>query len=209
MDKKRRFLIGFIALNLIFAIGDYFYSKRDSYNKYKSGEYFFRARATTVPTSQDDWWTPEAQARDYSDSKNVLMSSSNATVYAYDPDGAFCTVLYGDKVIENFPISRLTIEKEDLRDFYGTEKYSYKEYIRILDNLSKKEFNNGRVSSKSMRNYKSIGNNMWLLVAFDAALAVLLILFAWKEIDEAITWTLYAGVAYSIFFNIGTLIFIR
>ena len=118
MDKKRRFLIAFIALNLIFAIGDYFYSKRDSYNKYKSGEYFFRARATTVPTSQDDWWTPEAQARDYSDSKNVLMSSSNAAVYAYDPNGAFCTVLYGDKVIENFPISRLNIEKEDLQDFY-------------------------------------------------------------------------------------------
>ena len=206
MYKKRKFLIAFIVCSLIFAIGDYFIAKRISYNRYKSGEYFFREKAQTL-ASTDDWWTPEAQSRDYTDPKNLLLYCQNATVYAYDAHDPFCTVIYGEKVIEDFPIVRLKFENEDLRDFYGTEKYSYKEYIELVDSLSKSELESYRVSTSKMANYKDVGRNMWILITFDIALAIIIALFAWKEIDDAINWTLYAGVGYSIFFNLGTVIF--
>ena len=206
INRKQKFLIAFIAFSLILAIGDYFYAKRASYNKYKSGEYFFREKAHTLATT-DAWWTPDAQSRDYTDPKNMLLYATNASVYAYDAHEPFCTVLYGDKVIEDFPIVRLKFENEDLRDFYGTEKYSFKEYIHLVDSLSKSELKSNRVSTSQMANYKEVGKNMWILITFDIALAIIIVLFAWREIDEAINWVLYAGVGYSILFNLGTVIF--
>lgn len=207
MDRKRKFLIAFIAVSLVFTIGDYFLAKRMSYNKYKSGDYFFREKASTVASSTDDWWTPEAQSRDYSDTQNLLEYTNNATVYAYNFHDPYCTIIYGDNVIEDYPVARLKFENEDLRDFYGTEKYSYSEYIKIIDGLSKSELKSDRVSTVKMADYKSVGQTIKILVIFDLCLAVLIVIFAWREMDAAITWLLYGGVAYSILFNIGMFIF--
>ena len=52
----RKIAIIIIITSVIFSISDYFYTMRESYNKYLEGEYYFRYEATTVPVMDQDAW---------------------------------------------------------------------------------------------------------------------------------------------------------
>lgn len=88
------------------------------YDKYLSGEYYFRARAIlTAPQDPNLQFNTEL---DYSDPKNLLLVNSGWELIAYDPHGPSCTVEYGDDVIEDFPINRLRfVSRADSDVFYG------------------------------------------------------------------------------------------
>ena len=132
--NKKVFAVIFIAATLL-RLAVYFFMQSsdgsDSYDKYLSGEYFFRAQARTV-LNADTLDT----SLDLSDPKVFLSLQNGAKVYAFDPKGDYCTVVNGKDVITDYPISKLVFDTdEEKKIFYGTLKYSKEEYEKRLKSL--------------------------------------------------------------------------
>ena len=205
MGRRRNIYFIIIVACLIYAVSDYFIAMRQSYDKYVSGEYYFRQKAYTVDTHSDSWvLTPEAQNTDYSDPKNVLLSSNNVSVYAVDPHDGVCTVYYGDNVIEDFPISNLRFENDDAEFFYGRKTYTYDEYIDIVGKMSKDELKSLRVSDKRMANFNEVKDSMFILIVVDIGLAIILFLLYRGEQDHWFNVVMLIGALYGVFFEIMT-----
>ena len=172
MERRRNIYFIIIVLCLIYAVADSFIAVRQSYDKYLSGEYFFRQKARTVDTHGENWWaTAEAQNMDYSDPKNVLLTSDNMSVYAVGPHDGVCTVCYGETVIEDFPIKNLKFEKDEEDD-------------------------------KGMANFMEIRKLMFILAGVDAALALILFFLYRAELDGAFNIVMLLGALYSVFFEV-------
>lgn len=205
MRRRRNIYFIIIISSLIFAVADSFIAKRQSYEKYQKGEYYFRQKARTVDTHSDTWWaTPEAQSMDYSDPKNMLLTSGNISVYAYGPHDGVCTVCYNETVIEDFPIKNLKFENDDADYFYGSKTYIYEEYIDIVNNMDESQLKSLRVSDKAMANFKEIRKFMFILIGVDAVLAAILFLLYKAELDNAFNVLMFLGALYSVFFEVVT-----
>lgn len=206
MKKVIMYLI--IISCLVFAVGDYFYSMRDSYNKYVSGEYFFRYKAKTTE-APDPWenWDPNdpMPETDYSDPKEILLLSTNASVYAYGPHDGVCTVIYGDNVIEDFPLSRLNFENEtDKMLFNGTKVYTYDEYTEVVNGLTKDQLKSNIVSTKEVANYNRVKEFMFILIGVDVFFGIILFVVKRNELDDKEDLVLLIAALYSIFWEVIT-----
>ena len=206
MKKVIMYLI--IISCLVFAVGDYFYSMRDSYNKYVSGEYFFRykAKTTEAPDPWENWDPNEPMPEtDYSDPKEILLLSTNASVYAYGPHDGVCTVIYGDNVIEDFPLSRLNFENEtDKMLFNGTKVYTYDEYIEVVNGLTKDQLKSNIVSTKEVANYNRVKEFMFILIGVDVFFGIILFVVKRNELDDKEDLVLLLAALYSIFWEVIT-----
>lgn len=206
MKKVIMYLI--IISCLVFAVGDYFYSMRDSYNKYVSGEYFFRykAKTTEAPDPWENWDPNEPMPEtDYSDPKEILLLSTNASVYAYGPHDGVCTVIYGDNVIEDFPLSRLNFENEtDKMLFNGTKVYTYDEYIDVVNGLTKDQLKSNIVSTKEVANYNRVKEFMFILIGVDVFFGIILFVVKRNELDDKEDLVLLIAALYSIFWEVIT-----
>ena len=205
-NKTRVVCIAIIVFSLVFAVTDYFSAMRVSYNKYLDGEYYFCYKATTQAHDSDTWWaTAEAQNLDYSDPKTMLLHSSGSTYYVYGPHDRVCSLIYRkDNVLENFPLSNLVIAEEDKEYFYGTKKYTYKEYIDKLNALTDDQIKSDMLSDPAMRNYKKVRDFMFILICVDAFGAFLIFLLNRGELYDSVNLVLIIGALYSIFFEVMT-----
>ena len=184
-------LAGFILLSLLFSFVGYFIAKNNSYQNYKSGKYFFREKAQTwSSTNPYEILSEDSINTDYSDPRNLLMRTNNATVYAYDPEGPLCTVINGKQTIEGFPIGNLKFENEDLG------------YFDLIDSLSKAELNSPRVSTKKMVAYKDSIKSAVMLLIVDLCLAIAIYVFFKMDFVKAIDAVLIIGAGISVVFNI-------
>ncbi len=201
---KRISYIIVIILSLIFAVSDYFIVMRQSYDKYLEGEYFFRYQAQTVNDHTDDWYLSEAaMSLDASDQKTLLMHFAKTTVYAWAPAGNNCTVLSGSYTIEDFPLGNLKFEDADKDYFYG-KKYTYDEYIEILNGMTEEQLEGPRVSDSKMRSYLSVKRFMFILIGVDVALAIVLFFLYRAELDGSVDLVLLLGALYGFFFEVIT-----
>ncbi len=202
-DKRRIMLAGFILLSLLFSFAGYFIAKNNSYQNYKSGKYFFREKAQTwSSTNPYEILSEGSMNTDYSDPRNLLLRTNNATVYAYDPEGPLCTVINGKQTIEGFPIGNLKFENEDLGNFYGTKQYSSGEYFDLINSLSKADLNSPRVSTKKMVAYKDSIKSAVMLLIVDLCLAIAIYVFFKMDFVKAIDAVLIIGAGISVVFNI-------
>ena len=205
MGRRRNIYFIIIITCLIYAVADSFIAVRQSYDKYLSGEYFFRQKARTVDTHGENWWaTAEAQNMDYSDPKNVLLTSDNMSVYAVGPHDGVCTVCYGETVIEDFPIKNLKFEDDEEDFFYGSKIYTYEEYVDIVSNMDESQLKSLRVSDKGMANFMEIRKLMFILAGVDAALALILFFLYRAELDGSFNIVMLLGALYSVFFEVVT-----
>ena len=204
---KRIILIMIIAAGLIGSVTDYIFSKHDSYNRYLEGEYYFLYDAQTcVPGDPNYIMTPDDPMfyADYSDPRNMLMINS-LDCKIYNPHDGYCTVLYGENVIEDFPLSHIRINDEDSPYFYGTKQYTYEEYIGRLDSIPKKEISKTKtISDKHMADYRKVLPFTLIIVGFDALILVLYFLMRNIGYGDYIDILLIGGAGYSIVFNIIT-----
>lgn len=203
---KRIILVVIILLGMIGSISDYVFSKHDAYNRYLEGEYYFIYEGTSfVPGDPNRIITPDDPMfyADYSDPRNMLMISSlDIEVYNYH-DG-FCTVLYGENVIEDFPAARVRISDEDTPYFYGTKQYTYEEFISKLDSFSRKEISRTRqVSDKHMFDYRKILPYTIIIGGVDALLLAICFFFRNTNPDTVVI-LLLGGAGLNILFNIIT-----
>ena len=204
---KRIILVVIILIGMIGSISDYVFSKHDAYNRYLEGEYYFIYEGTSfVPGDPNRIITPDDPMfyADYSDPRNMLMINSlDIEVYNYH-DG-FCTVLYGENVIEDFPAARIRISDEDTPYFYGTKQYTYEEFISKLDSFSRKEISRTRqVSDKHMFDYRKI--LPYTIIITGADILILAIAFFFRNSGEEfiINIMLFAGAGLNVLFNIVT-----
>ena len=203
--KRRSYIYLIIILTcLIYSVGDYFAAMHQSYDKYMEGEYYFKYEATIVNQHMnDDWWaTPEAQNTDYSDPKNMLLRTTNATVYAAGPHNGLCTVCYGDNVIEDFPVSVLKFEGDDADYFKGSKTYTYDEYISQVRSIVKAKEEDHRLSSKAMCSFEQYKFFMIGFVCIDAVFGVILILLYRAELYDRFNLLMFFTALYSIFFDV-------
>ena len=204
---KRIIMVVIILLGMIGSISDYVFSKHDAYNRYLEGEYYFIYEGTSfVPGDPNRIITPDDPMfyADYSDPRNMLMISSlDIEVYNYH-DG-FCTVLYGENVIDDFPSARVRISDEDTPYFYGTKQYTYEEFISKLDSFSRKEISRTRqVSDKHMFDYRKILPYTIMITLIDFLILAIAFFFRNSGEDFIINIILFAGAGLNIFFNIVT-----
>ncbi|MBO6192546.1 MAG: hypothetical protein J6O00_00020 [Clostridiales bacterium] len=204
---RKIIMVVIILIGMIGSISDYVFSKHDAYNRYLEGEYYFIYEGTSfVPGDPNRIITPDDPMfyADYSDPRNMLMISSlDIEVYNYH-DG-FCTVLYGENVIEEFPAARVRISDEDTPYFYGTKQYTYEEFISKLDSFSRKEISRTRqVSDKHMFDYRKI--LPYTIIITGADILILAIAFFFRNSGEEfiINIMLFAGAGLNILFNIIT-----
>ena len=204
MKRRTYIYLIIIVACLIYSVSDYFAAMRRSYNMYVEGEYYFRYEATIVNRhTNDDWWaTPEAQNTDYSDPKNMLLRTTNETVYAAGPHNGVCTVFYGDKVIEDFPVSVLKFADGDADYFKGSKLYSYDEYIAQLRAIIKAKDEKHRLSSKAMYTFEHYKFFMIGFVCLDAVFGFSLILLYRAELYDRFNLLMFFTALYGIFFDV-------
>ena len=209
----KKVIMYFIIIScLVFAVGDYFYSMRDSYNKYVSGEYFFRYRAKTTeaPDDWEEYFDPEnpKPMPDYTDPKEMLLRTTNVGVYAYAPHDGVCTVIYGDNVIEDFPVSRLYFDsEEDEKLFKGTKQYTYDEYIEFVNGLTEDQLKSNYVSTKKVANYNDVRDFMFILIGVDVFFGIILFVVKRSGLEDKETLVLLGAALYSIFWEVITALF--
>lgn len=199
--KKRRLAFALLILScLILGIFEYFSQQKRSYDKYLSGEYYFRYSAHTINIHKnDDWWaTEEAQNTDYTIPKNTLKRTDNVKVWVCNPHNGLCTVYYGkDTVIEDYNIADLRLDDIDTGYFYGTKKYTLKEYVDILKRMSKDERKSERISDKRMARFVDLKSSVLMLAAAALGVAFLSLIFYLHEMDFALDLALGIGSGYS------------
>ena len=96
-----------------------------TYDKYESGEYFLRARAYTTDFELTNDNALQYSELDMSDPKNMLLCTSNAEVFASNPKGPYCTVVYGENTINDFPLSRLKFKTDYDRGYMGSQRVGH------------------------------------------------------------------------------------
>ena len=204
MKRRTYIYLIIIVACLIYSVSDYFAAMRRSYNMYVEGEYYFKYEATIVNQHMnDDWWaTPEAQNTDYSDPKNMLLRTTNGTVYAAGPHNGVCTVCYGDNVIEDFPVSVLKFADGDADYFKGSKTYTYDEYISQVRSIVKAKEEKHRLSDKAMCSFEQYKFFMIGFVCIDAVFGFILILLYRAELYNRFNLLLFLAALYSIFFDV-------
>ena len=204
MKRRSYIYLIIIVACLIYSVSDYFAAMRRSYNMYVEGEYYFKYEATIVNQhTNDDWWaTPEAQNTDYSDPKNMLLRTTNETVYAAGPHNGVCTVYYGDKVIEDFPVSVLKFEGDDAEYFKGSKTYTYDEYISQVRSVVIAKEEDHRLNSKEMCSFEQYKFFMIGFICLDAVFGFILILLYRAELYNIFNLLLFLAALYSIFFDV-------
>ena len=208
MWRKIAFII--IITSVIFSISDYFYTKRDSYNKYLEGEYYFRYKATTILAMEQDAWFNSVEnfeyisSKDFSDTKNLLLYGGETDVIAYGPHDGVCTVIYGSQTVEDFPVMNLRFEGDDAAYFNGTKQFTYEEYIDYVSNLTDGQLESNMVSTKKVASFKNVLEFSFILIGFEALVCLVLFIFRRKENDFAYDIALIIGALYGIFFEIVT-----
>lgn len=206
----RKIAIIIIITSVIFSISDYFYTMRESYNKYLEGDYYFRYKATTVLVMDQDAWFESIEnfekisAMDFSDTKNMLLYGGEYEVYASGPHNGVCTVIYGSQTVDDFPVYNLRFEGDDAEYFFGRKQLTYEEYIDCVKNLSPEELESDRVSSKKMASFKGVLEFTFILVGVEALICILLIVLHISEEKFWFNLVLALGTLFCFCFEIVT-----
>ena len=206
----RKIAIIIIITSVIFSISDYFYTMRESYNKYLEGEYYFRYEATTVPIMDQDAWFESVEnfekvsSLDFSDTKIMLLYGGEQEVYASGPHDGVCTVIYGTQTVDDFPVYNLRFEGDDADYFFGRKQLTYEEYIDYVKNLSPEELKSDRVSSKKMASFKTVLEFTFILVGTEALICLILFILHRSDAKLWFDIVLVLGTLYCIFFEVIT-----
>ena len=208
MWRKIAFII--IITSVIFSISDYFYTMRESYNKYLEGEYYFRYEATTLPVMDQDAWFESVEnfekvsSLDFSDTKIMLLYGGEQEVYASGPHDGVCTVIYGTRTVDDFPVYNLRFEGDDADYFFGRKQLTYEEYIDYVKSLSPEELKSDRVSTKKMASFKTVLEFTFILVGTEALICLILFILHRSDAKLWFDIVLVLGTLYCIFFEVIT-----
>lgn len=206
----RKIAIIIIITSVIFSISDYFYTMRESYNKYLEGEYYFRYEATTVPVMDQDAWFESVEnfekvsSLDFSDTKIMLLYGGEQEVYASGPHDGVCTVIYGSQTVDDFPVYNLRFEGDDDDYFFGKKQLTYEEYIDYVKSLSPEELKSDRVSTKKMASFKTVLEFTFILVGTEALICLILFILHRSDAKFWFDIVLVLGTLYCIFFEVIT-----
>lgn len=206
----RKIALIIIITSVIFSISDYFYTMRESYNKYLEGEYFFRYKATTILVMDQDAWFESVEnfekvsSLDFSDTKNMLLYGGEQEVYASSPHDGVCTVIYGTQTVDDFPVYNLRFEGDDADYFFGRKQLTYEEYIDYVKSLSPDELKSDRVSSKKMASFKTVLEFTFILVGTEALICLILFILHRSDAKLWFDIVLVLGTLYCIFFEVIT-----
>ena len=206
----RKIAIIIIITSVIFSISDYFYTMRESYNKYLEGEYYFRYEATTVPVMDQDAWFESVEnfekvsSLDFSDTKIMLLYGGEFEVYASGPHDGVCTVIYGTQTVDDFPVYNLRFEGDDADYFFGRKQLTYEEYIDYVKSLSPEELKSDRVSTKKMASFKTVLEFTFILVGTEALICLILFILHRSDAKLWFDIVLVLGTLYCIFFEVIT-----
>lgn len=206
----RKIAIIIIITSVIFSISDYFYTMRESYNKYLEGEYYFRYEATTVPVMDQDAWFESVEnfekvsSLDFSDTKIMLLYGGEQEVYASGPHDGVCTVIYGSQTVDDFPVYNLRFEGDDADHFFGRKQLTYEEYIDYVKSLSPEELKSDRVSTKKMASFKTVLEFTFILVGTEALICLILFILHRSDAKLWFDIVLVLGTLYCIFFEVIT-----
>lgn len=155
-----------------------------TYDQYASGEYYFRARAYTTDFELTNDNYEQYADLDMSDPKNVLLCTSNADVFASDPKGPYCTVIYGENTINDFPLSRLKFKTDYDRDIFNGKKYTREEYDALIELISTDPSMKDMVSDEKM--LPGSVDLTFPMTVFIASAAMCILLFVCRD-DEMLT----------------------
>ena len=206
----RKIAIIIIITSVIFSISDYFYTMRESYNKYLEGEYYFRYEATTVPVMDQDAWFESVEnfekvsSLDFSDTKIMLLYGGEQEVYASGPHDGVCTVIYGSQTVDDFPVYNLRFEGDDAEYFFGRKQLTYEEYIDYVKSLSPEELKSDRVSTQKMASFKTVLEFTFILVGTEALICLILFILHRSDAKLWFDIVLVLGTLYCIFFEVMT-----
>lgn len=206
----RKIALIIIITSVIFSISDYFYTMRESYNKYLEGEYYFRYEATTVPVMDQDAWFESVEnfekvsSLDFSDTKIMLLYGGEQEVYASGPHDGVCTVIYGSQTVDDFPVYNLRFKGDDADYFFGRKQLTYEEYIDYVKNLSPEELKSDRVSTKKMASFKTVLEFTFILVGTEALICLILFILHRNDAKLWFDIVLVLGTLYCIFFEVIT-----
>ena len=171
-----------------------------TYDKYESGEYYLRARAYTTDFELTNDNALQYSELDMSDPKNMLLCTSNAEVFASNPKGPYCTVVYGENTINDFPLSRLKFKTDYDRDIFNGKKYTREEYDALMEVISKDPSMKDMLSDENMLPGKP--DIIFPLVVLGASVVFCILLYVGRE-DEMLTQIfIVAWVLLSIFWDI-------
>ena len=206
----RKIAIIIIITSVIFSISDYFYTMRESYNKYLEGEYYFRYEATTVPVMDQDAWFESVEnfekvsSLDFSDTKIMLLYGGEQEVYASGPHDGVCTVIYGSQTVDDFPVYNLRFKGDDADYFFGRKQLTYEEYIDYVKSLSPEELKSDRVSTQKMASFKTVLEFTFILVGTEALICLILFILHRSDAKLWFDIVLVLGTLYCIFFEVIT-----
>ena len=171
-----------------------------TYDKYESGEYYLRARAYTTDFELTNDNALQYSELDMSDPKNVLLCTSNADVFASDPKGPYCTVIYGENTINDFPLSRLKFKTDYDRDIFNGKKYTREEYDALMEVISKDPSMKDMLSDENMLPGKP--DIIFPLVVLGASVVFCILLYVGREDEMFSEIILVAWVLLSILWDI-------
>ena len=206
----RKIAIIIIITSVIFSISDYFYTMRESYNKYLEGEYYFRYEATTVPVMDQDAWFESVEnfekvsSLDFSDTKIMLLYGGEQEIYASGPHDGVCTVIYGTQTVDDFPVYNLKFKGDDADYFFGRKQLTYEEYIDYVKSLSPEELKSDRVSTQKMASFKTVLEFTFILVGTEALICLILFILHRSDAKLWFDIVLVLGTLYCIFFEVIT-----
>ena len=206
----RKIAIIIIITSVIFSISDYFYTMRESYNKYLEGEYYFRYKATTVLVMDQDAWFESVEnfekvsSLDFSDTKIMLLYGGEQEVYASGPHDGVCTVIYGSQTVDDFPVYNLKFKGDDAEYFFGRKQLTYEEYIDYVKSLSPEELKSDRVSTQKMASFKTVLEFTFILVGTEALICLILFILHRSDAKLWFDIVLVLGTLYCIFFEVIT-----
>ncbi len=202
MKSKSAYAIVIISLVIqtffyLFVIMD---ASGSTYDQYASGEYYFRARAYTTEFELTNDNYEQYMNLDMSDPKNMLLCTSNAEVFASDPKGPNCTVIYGENTINNFPLYRLKFKTDYDREIFNGKKYTKEEYDALIEVISKDPSMKNMLSDEKM--IPGSTDITFPLVVLGASVVIGILLFFTRE-DEMLTEILIIiWILLSIFWDI-------
>ena len=206
----RKIALIIIITSVIFSISDYFYTMRESYNKYLEGEYYFRYKATTVLVMDQDAWFESVEnfekvsSLDFSDTKIMLLYGGEQEVYASGPHDGVCTVIYGSQTVDDFPVYNLKFKGDDADYFFGRKQLTYEEYIDYVKSLSPEELKSDRVSTQKMASFKTVLEFTFILVGTEALICLILFILHRSDAKLWFDIVLVLGTLYCIFFEVIT-----
>lgn len=171
-----------------------------TYDKYESGEYYLRARAYTTDFELTNDNALQYSELDMSDPKDMLLCTSNEEVIASDPKGPYCTVVYGENTINDFPLSRLKFKTDYDRDIFNGKKYTREEYDALMEVISKDPSMKDMLSDENMLPGKP--DIIFPLVVLGASVVFCILLYVGREDEMFSEIILVAWVLLSIFWDI-------